>query len=316
MMVNFFPKNRGGELSTQQIILLIILITSFVVILFFLFRLNLGQESEKELCHNSVVMKGSAIIPGDALPLKCSTGYVCITKKSGCEGLLNPIVKKVNTKDELYEVLAEEMRECWWMFGEGKVNYVGKDFFTKDNYCSVCSQILFDESLSEIEGVEDKISKDELYEYMSENEFGRDEKNYLEYLFGTKNLQSLKEGILQNENNIEGIGTFGTVNVGEQYWLITGITSEVEGRGWKIAASVGVIAVGFFVPPVWATWAGTIAGVMIIGAGEYGAGIEPEIGAITVKGNGVKNEFMAPTIQEINSEKLNALNCEEIITLS
>ena len=53
-----FLKNKKGEMTTQQIVLLIILIASFAVILGFLFKLNFGAESEKDICHNSVVLRG------------------------------------------------------------------------------------------------------------------------------------------------------------------------------------------------------------------------------------------------------------------
>ena len=58
--------------------------------------------------------------------------------------------KKVKTETEVYGILADEMADCWWMFGEGKVNYVGKDLPEKQLYCSICSQLAFDNSLEEI----------------------------------------------------------------------------------------------------------------------------------------------------------------------
>ena len=42
--------------------------------------------------------------------------------------------------------------------------------------------------------------------------------------------------------------------------------------------------------------------------------ISPSIGAITVEGDGVKNKFMTPTIQEASSEEFKALNCDDILT--
>ena len=73
-------KKRKGEISTEQIVLLIILLISFVVILFFIFGLNLGKESETDICHNSVAMRGSAPVAKDAVPLKCSRSYVCLAR--------------------------------------------------------------------------------------------------------------------------------------------------------------------------------------------------------------------------------------------
>ena len=141
-------KFKKGEMSTQQIIMMIVLITSFVVILFFLFRLNLGGESQDQLCQNSVMMKASPL-SSSSTPLNCYRNYICITEDGSCEGLVKPEKIKVKSLDEIYEALANEMADCWWVFGEGKVNYVGDDL-TYNNYCSICSQILFDDSLNEI----------------------------------------------------------------------------------------------------------------------------------------------------------------------
>ncbi|MDP3758788.1 MAG: hypothetical protein Q8Q86_03640, partial [Candidatus Daviesbacteria bacterium] len=184
-----FLQNRKAELSTQQIVLIIILIASFIVILFFLFRLGLGEKSEEQLCHNSVLQKASVFT--DA-PLQCYRNYVCITKDGSCEELIKPEEIKVKSLDEVYKALADEMADCWRMFGEGKVEYVGKDF-TKNNYCSICSQIYFDNSLETLEGIEnEKISKDELYEYMTKNDYSK-EQTYSQYLLGTNDLSIFKE---------------------------------------------------------------------------------------------------------------------------
>lgn len=94
-------KKRKGEISTEQIVLLIILLISFVVILFFIFGLNLGKESESDVCHNSVAMRGSAPVAKDAVPLKCSRSYVCLSKDGSCEKMTNPEIIKVKTKDEI-----------------------------------------------------------------------------------------------------------------------------------------------------------------------------------------------------------------------
>ena len=83
---------KNGEITTQQIVLLIILLISFAIILFFLFRLDLGRQSEDEICHNSVAMRGNSAIPTDAVPLKCSRAYVCVTEDGSCEDMTKPEV--------------------------------------------------------------------------------------------------------------------------------------------------------------------------------------------------------------------------------
>ena len=315
---NFFSKNRKGELTTQQIVLLIILITSFVVVLFFLFRLDLGKESKREICHNSVIMKGNSVLPGESVSLKCNREYVCITEDGTCEGLTNPEKFKVGSVEEIYQVLADKMADCWWMFGEGKIDYIGESELVSQNYCSICSQILFDDSLKNLEEVEDKISKDELYSYLSEQDY-REGETYKEYIFGDLNLEEFKQE-LSNEAN-SGI-SFGTIDIGKQYYVVMGINSDSTKFSWIIhgtliggIAVVGLATAGIGSAGFLAVLAGEVAGGSL-GAATFGIAdlLEPEIIAITLEGEGVSNTFMAPTIQEINPDKFDELNCKEVIT--
>lgn len=301
--------NKKGELSTEQIVLIIILIVSFIIILYFLYQMYSENESEKDICRNSVMMRGTSSISSDALPLKCSRSYICITKNGDCIGMVKPDKRKVKTEEEIYETLAKEMADCWWMLGEGKVDYVGKDKFTKDNYCSICSQILFDKSLDDIDGINGKISKDKLYDYMAKTKMQSQNITYAQYLLGTNDLEKIKSEVAKNQSVSQV--SFGEIYLGRNYYLITGITSEV-GNGWRFLAG-GTIVVGFFAGY---SWAGLIAGAIVGGAGIYGSNKQVEIGAITIQGRGVKNEFMSPTIQEANSATFDKLNCYEIISSS
>jgi len=291
-------KKKKGEMSTQQIVMMIVLITSLVVILFFLVRLNLGGDSQNQLCHNSVLTKASALNP-EAISLQCYTSDVCITEDGSCEDFLDSEEIKVNSLDEVYGVLANEMADCWWMLGQGNINYVGKAYFFRENYCSICSQIYFDNSLEDIEGIEDKkISKDGLYDYLAENEISEDE-TYLQYIFGTNDLNRIKE-----------VGTFGEIEIGKQYFNVMGITDEIGWGGYVIGGTV-VIA-GFFVGY---TWVGLGIAAITITASEVGELIEPEIGALVIEGES-GNQFMAPTITEADSNKFKALNCKELLAFT
>lgn len=317
-MINL--KSQKGELTTQQIVMIVIAITSFAIILFLLFRLNVGQLTEEELCYNSVVMRGSAITPTEATPLKCHRKYVCVTEDGSCEGLTNPEIVEVKSLKEVNTYLADEMARCWKMFGEGRINYVGDDV-THNNYCSICSQILLDNSLNKIEGVQEKISKDELYSYLQNNKF--DDKNtYSEYLFGGKDLNLLKQ-------ESQDVKTFGNLEIGKQYFVVMGITSEVGLWNWVGLGAVtgGIIDVGGVVistlvfgtnPLGWVSGLTVIGVSAVVGglASEISEGDNLEIAAIILDGRGIDNKFMAPTIIEANSEKFKALNCEEVLTLA
>lgn len=318
---------KKGELSTQQIIMLIILIASFVVILIFLFRLNLGKESDQEVCHNSVVLRSSSALPSESTPLKCYTDYVCVTEDGNCGDMVNPTTEKVKTEDELYNVLAEQMANCWWMFGAGTMNYVGDDL-TKNNYCSICSQIYFDNSLTNIDAFSDGvISKDNLYYYLANNEYSEGE-TYAQYIFGTNDIDLLKDQISNAENNTWNVATFGEINVGERYLTVMGITSQVSFLKWAGVGSgagavlSGVVAFVVLSNPVGWVGGAIIAGGAVVGGVVGGTGgtsvaesVNLEIAAIPVKGNGVDNLFMAPTIVKADSEAFDSLNCEDVLTL-
>jgi len=315
---------KTGELTTQQIVILIIVIVSFLILLYFFIRINFKEQTNSELCHNSVAMRSKALISKSSVPLNCKTTYICITSDGSCEEMTNPEIKKVSSKPEIFKILADEMANCWWVFGEGKINYVGEEF-VKDHYCSICSQVGFDNSLIEEESlgiVEGKISKDELYNFLAIEKMSGKEITYAEYLFGTRDMDSLRQEAL----NKEGVGSFGEIYLDRQYYVVMGIVSDSMDP-WEVAIGSGVGTYGalnivkkLFQLSIKKGW---VEGVVMVGIAAVGytgtallGTIEPEIGAITVKGNGIENEFMAPTIIEAESSKFKALNCGSINTLA
>jgi len=312
---SFLKKSKKGELTTQQIVLLIILIMSFAVILFFLFKLNLGKTTDKEICHNSVMMKGNPAL-SKTTHLNCKRTYVCITKDGTCEQMTNPDIKKVEEINDIYQVLADEMADCWWMFGEGKIKYVG-DKLLERNYCSICTQVAFDDSIDKIEEIEDgKINQDYFYGYLAETEISGNDVNYAEYFFGTNNVEALKNSILNHDNNKEKIITFGEIEIDKQYFITTGIISTIGNVYKWVGAGLGVLVI---MSPI-----GWVGGAILVTSGAatatYGEDVakiwKPKIVAIIIKGDGVDNYFMAPTIIEADSEKFKAIGCKDILTLA
>lgn len=316
-------RKKLGEITTQQIVILVILIVSFAVILIFLFLLNPGETTEREVCHDSVVMRN---VPGasSASSLNCKRDYLCITQDGSCEGMTKPDVVKVKNLDEVYFNLAEQMADCWWMFGEGKVDY-STDTTLPENQCSICDQILLDDSLRNLDGVnDDKISKDALYDYMSKNSVKGKEITYMEYIFGTNEVNKIKQAASQEQNFV---GTFGNLQVGKQYFNVMGITSSSGMWIWGgIGAAAGGVVLGavafFSGPPGWIAAAMVVGGAVAggVGGGTVGKEIadskDPEIAGIQVKGRGIDNQFLAPTILEVESDKFKSLECKNIVTLS
>ena len=320
-------KNKNAEISTEQIVMLIILIVSFGIIIFFITRLSLGENSADQLCKNSVLNSATSPISGST-PLSCYREYVCITKDGTCDELTNPSKEKVKTLEEVYDILAEEMTSCWGVFGEGKIDYVGTDL-THNNYCSICSEIFFDDSLKELDGVENgKISKDGLYDYLINKQYSKEE-TYSEYLFGTNDLQGLKQQV--SEENII-LTNFGEIKLGGRYFVVMGIISETKDSwavgvgtfttifgGLGLADKSGLSGFASKVVGI-ANPTGKVQFVIAVGAGVVAAGalaisdtINPEISALIIPGDGIGNQFVAPTIVEAEEFQFESLNCKEII---
>lgn len=284
---------KKGELTTQQIVILIVLIASFAVILFFIFRLNIGQETEDEICHNSVVTRGKSILPTDTFPLKCKRSYVCLSSDGTCEKMVKPDLRKVQTEEEVYEVLADELADCWWMFGEGKINYAGSDL-TSELYCSICSQIAFDDSIKEVFGG-DSFSEEFFQNYLLSKEVHKGE-TYAEY-FGTKELIEYYQG------------DYKQIKLDNQYYAMMGISGDVSALGWAVAGGIVAAAIAFSpVGPV----AGIVTGIIIAGGGAAAGGylVAPVIEGLS------GNDFIPPSLMEANSPEFDALECETISTLS
>lgn len=287
--------NKKGELTTQQIVLLIILIVSFAIILFFLIKLNLGNQSEEEVCHNSVILRGTSVVT-DAVPLECKRQYKCISYDGTCEQMTDPDVIKVKTENEVYKALAEDMANCWWMFGEGKVNYVGSELIP-DHYCSICSQIAFDNSVKDnIFNGSPEFDKKKLYNYLASQKRS-DGKSYLNYL------------------NLEGFnvysGNFGVVNLEKQQYSLTSITSDVSTWGWIGIGAVGGAAL--VLSPLTASGVTLVSavGLLTIGSGATaGALVAP-----VIEGSSGQ-QYLPPSLIEVNSQEFYDLNCESITTAS
>ena len=202
-------KNKKAELTTKHLVMIIILIVSFIIVLFLLFRLNLGETTNKEVCHNSVLLKHQTKVFSG--PLDCRTNYLCISGGEDCEGIPTTSTIEVDpdkeeTKNETMKALADEMSDCWWMFGEGKIDYVGETF-SGNMACALCSVIEFDET------IEGSVSYSEFFNYLKTTPKSSSQ-TYLQYLYG---VSSFDEGNSYYQNELD---------FSKQYVLVTGMIKE------------------------------------------------------------------------------------------
>lgn len=213
-------KNPGkkGEITTKQLVTIIVLIVSFIVLLFLLFRLNLGETSNKEICHNSVVLRDQAgIVAG---PLDCRTNYLCISGGGKCGEITPTATANVNPgdKDEIMKALADEMSDCWWMFGEGEAGYE-QGFASTTVHCAICSIIAFDEKIKE---QIPEITYSEFYDYLKTTKKTKTQ-TYLQYLYGTNDINEIEDKEYFNINL-----TTGVINTAERQTIITGVDKNVH----------------------------------------------------------------------------------------
>jgi len=204
--------NKKGELTTKKLVTMIILILSFSILLFFMFKLNFGQVTDDQVCHNSVVLKGKT--EGFIGKLDCKTQYLCISGGGDCLGSSKKIKVDPGNKDEILKVLADEMADCWWLFGEGELEYApGISGF----HCPICNSVKFS-------GIDQEITYDHLYSYLEENDLSEyDSRSYMKYLFDEdKAARWFTQSIYLSQNRNAAF------SLDEEYLIITGRNNELE----------------------------------------------------------------------------------------
>jgi len=218
-------ENRKGELTTTQLITIIVLIVSFVVLLYFFFRLNLGATSNSEICHNSVILKSKG--GGLAGDLQCKSDYVCISGGEKCSGV-NPTISvnvDPNAKTEVLKAIADQMANCWYTFGEGKISYASAKG-VGDQVCAVCSVVSFDSKIQ-------SVSYKDLIDYLA-NTQKSNAQTYLQYLYGRSLEDFLKIPDVAAFYNSE------TIDAGSQYVIVTGSS---KGAAFNLFGGGQVLAV-------------------------------------------------------------------------
>jgi hypothetical protein len=180
----FSKMNKKAELTTQQIVMIIILLASFVVLLVFIVKVNFQDTSEKGICQSSVQLAAKTKVGFFSGKIDCKINYLCISGGGECQGFTYKDTAKINLNDkenakkEVMKILADEMADCWWMFGEGKIDYIGWEW-TENVGCAVCTQFAFDENIKK-SGI--TISPKEFCDYLKTPKIVNKPQTYAEYL--------------------------------------------------------------------------------------------------------------------------------------
>ncbi len=162
-------KGKKGKVEAQKVT--VSLLVLIIIVLFFAFfspRVSdwMTSKGDVESCRLSVVASGkiSDVSMGiSTLDLECPRKNIVLSAESYT---VDDSEKEYTSDDDedyaanVKQVFAEEMRECWYKMGEGKIDPFASSYLTFDSVCIVCSQIHFENPVKEDVG--------NLYDYLQE----------------------------------------------------------------------------------------------------------------------------------------------------
>jgi len=158
--------NKRGDTNWFMISLIVVLFC-FAVIVIGVIKFPWQKTIDREACSQSVLIRG--ILPGGVAPIKdfatlrCQTRSVCITSKMTGKGECDNLGKNFETvrvrgdKDEterkIKMFLAQEMADCWNMFGRGQWQIFSREWTLKEGLQLsrgiVCDKIEVDKTILE-----------------------------------------------------------------------------------------------------------------------------------------------------------------------
>jgi len=294
--------NKKAELTTTQIVTIIILVLSFIVILFFYWHFNWKARTDKEICHNSVVMRGSLRVAKESIPLNCKTQQVCLSMGSECENAVaGATTIDVTDKQDILKEITNLMYDCWWQMGAGEIDYESRTS-TSTTYCAMCSVIYFDEN---IKRKYPKIANIEIYNYMKSHNVPNREQSYLQYLYDIDSIEQARTDVFSTINkDIYSI----SIETNHPYTIITGLSKQGFGAKVISGAVGGAMVIGgivFLIPSF-----GTSAVMVAAGTGMVGGGV------LTFISTREGVSYIRPMLIPFDADEIiNALECKDFSTL-
>lgn len=318
--------NKKAELTSTQIALLIFAILGFVIVAIFVSQLGFDQISEQQVCHMSVLTR--ATVPSSAqtyVPLKCKTQKICLSDGGNCdssfagEKIATPI--RLNKDDssaanQVADVNANAMYECWKMMGEGKLDLFHslaamEGFDVTKPVCVICSRIAVDSKRAD-----SIFSKVNMGDYLQTHQAPESSLTYLQ-AFTDKQVSSyvkVEQDMLdKNFTDLEkkGAGQFsfaGTesetavifmqikpVSYGEVFANLVGLGGTAAGTSFVFApkttaSGAWMLAKGVVRYPIVAAVAGVAAaGYVSLNVYQGRAAAAGRCGEVTIPGEGNSN---------------------------
>lgn len=223
-------KNKRA-IESEVLIGIIITVLVAAVIFWFLYLHNasFGGIIDREACHQSVLMRSIPTVIGTPLrtsiPLKCRT---------------EDIIINFDDEEIIKQRMANAMHDCWWMLGEGKLNFYALGL-TRENYCIICSTIDFSGK--------------------AENKIIPDFQDYLQTeIIPTTNLTYMQYVSNNEDADVNVLGEKQSIDTNQKYAVVFSFFKRGVLSNLVMGATTGAI-VGSVVPGL-----GNFAGFIIGGA--------------------------------------------------
>jgi len=305
-----FIIDKKGELTSKQLITIIILIVSFAIILIFFASLGLRKTIDSESCRNSVILRGSLPFGADVVKLKCKTKNVCLSMGGKCDITREELTTiKVEDEGELIKEMVNLLWDCWWMMGEGKVDYMSSALGKNEAYCSICSKVYFDNKIQEKYKEQGGIPYSLIYNYMKSVKVPERDESFLFSIYGVNSMDSIRQDLLVNQRY--DIYQY-KLNPEEEQVVVTAINRGGWSKGWfGLGGAIGGAITGAKIGSVVGT-AGSPVGTILGGVGGVIVGA---IGGIVVTSvNGDDIYYLAPRYVEFKGKELKVLDCKEYVS--
>jgi len=263
---------RGMAESTLVVLILVMIIAALLGTFTYKYITKQQERNPEEICRLSIFKSAQfkRITGGEQLtPIDCERTELVIKKKDIVED------DKIN-QDKASRILAEAMRRCWYMVGEGRMDPFSNWGTEGISYCLICKHIRFDTALRKF--IEESSTNVKIAQqrgiggfiqsptpYLSENKIPGMEETYWQYLYRSEprwtqeDLIKITKSVIQEDSLL----------------LITMHKIDEKSKFWQIASAVGGVVLVTAGGILTATGVGAVIGVPLIkvGAGLVAAGV-------------------------------------------
>ncbi|MBT4135385.1 hypothetical protein HOD75_02410 [archaeon] len=309
-------------------IAVLVLVISLAVILLLYYGIDWSSNSDKKICHQSIVLRSSVTL-GDLptqeiVPLNCKTEKICLNRGDKCSefGFEEKIRReKISSnedkaKEDVLELFANELYDCHDTVGRGLLQFMPKTW-SSNSYCLMCSRIALDEESKELVK---EITYLELYAYMKNKKV--DGVSLLERTYGIKRLDDMEEALnvaleinnKKTNTQLESIEDF-KIDLTQENAIVVQMSPDNVWKKYTAgtlgAVGGGALVVGGIVAAPFSL--GSSLSLTAVGIGVVAGGAT---GGVIYSSNFAEDDsrYVYPTVYPYTIESLRGLECSSFET--